>query len=570
MLVMKVAGLLVSLGAICALGCQDYAFVFQPKTDRVESVLRFFVETPSKADILFVVDNSKSMGQEQAALASGMGQMLDVLAKADTDYRIGLVSTDAHGFQVDCCGEQLPSVSIGESVSVLGAKGNCQRCGCDGECGSCPECVMEVELSRPNDGARGRLIAAYDPQAFQREKHSDLTVAQWNTLNSLLPTTSLEMPAVIDREAIAKTVCNACGCTSCEERQECSEQEQSCIEAVSKSMVTALFESNLAGLGISGFGWEEGLKSALLAVGVEAEETTDELALAPATSLLLDGAPNSLEKTDGSWEPWIRDDALLALMVVSDEDDCSMPQFLMDIRHTFEEGSFPEGSICYQSEARESFLDVERMGSLLLAKKGGAASRLAYGVIGGIRPSGQSGAEWRAGEASDCASLPSGESTFGCSCLEGAAPEDFNGWCALTQDTSGEGPVCSGMAASRYLAFGSVFQRTSYESICEKSPNSRFGAALQRFAKMATLACFDLDGIEPAGAADESIQVSRIDRDDSQKTLVLLPQTNESSLSEGWYYVATENKICLSQLNRRLGDYYEIRVTHTDEVLYNQ
>ena len=38
----------------------------------------------------------------------------------------------------------------------------------------------------------------------------------------------------------------------------------------------------------------------------------------------------------------------------------------------------------------------------------------AYGLIGGVRPSGDLGVEWRKGEATDCASLPDGEATVGC------------------------------------------------------------------------------------------------------------------------------------------------------------
>ena len=567
---MKVFGLLILASLFSMAGCQEYTFIFQPKTERTESILRFTVETPSKADILLVVDNSKSMEEEQEALAAGFGQMLDILAPSDTNYRIGIVSTDAHGFQVDCCGESNPPVSLGGQVSILGAKGNCQSCGCDGVCDTCATCDLEIVLSRPHDGVRGRLLAAYDPKAFSRERHPDLSDENWDLVSALFPSDASQVSAVIDREAIGVQVCAACGCETCDDRKACSQDQQTCMETISASLVTALFKSNLSGLGISGFGWEEGLKSALLSVGIDPEETTDELALAPGTSLLQEGAPNTLVWDDDSWEPWVREDALLAVMVVTDEDDCSMPQFLMDLRHSFEEGHFPEGSICYQEEARDRFLKAERMADLLLASKNNASSRFAYGLIGGVRPSGDLGVEWRKGEATDCASLTNGEATFGCSCLEGADPADHNAWCSLTQDTSGEGPVCSGLAGSRYLEFGSKFKRKSYESVCEEGDDNRFGLALERFAKMATLACFDLDGLKPVGSTGENIQVRRIDRDDPEQILQLLSMTDETSIEKGWYYVPDENKICLSQLNRRLGDYFEIRVVHRDQEDFNQ
>ena len=59
---MKVFGLLTFAALVSMVGCQEYTFIFQPKTERTESILRFTVETPSKADILFVVDNSKPLG----------------------------------------------------------------------------------------------------------------------------------------------------------------------------------------------------------------------------------------------------------------------------------------------------------------------------------------------------------------------------------------------------------------------------------------------------------------------------------------------------------------------------
>ena len=120
---------------VCALGlsgCQVYEFVFMPESETQGSWLRFIVETPSRADLLFVVDNSESMADEQAALAASFSEMMDVLAPQDTSYRIGIVSTDAHGFQTDCCGDQNPLVEVGTDRSIDGARGNCQSCVCGG------------------------------------------------------------------------------------------------------------------------------------------------------------------------------------------------------------------------------------------------------------------------------------------------------------------------------------------------------------------------------------------------------------------------------------------------------
>lgn len=53
-----------------------------------------FTQAPAdRVDILFVVDDSRSMAEEQAALASGFTTFLDELAASETDWQIGVVST---------------------------------------------------------------------------------------------------------------------------------------------------------------------------------------------------------------------------------------------------------------------------------------------------------------------------------------------------------------------------------------------------------------------------------------------------------------------------------------------
>lgn len=49
------------------------------------------------ADVLFVVDNSASMGEEQARLAENFLAFVDVLASTVADYQLGVVTTDVSG-----------------------------------------------------------------------------------------------------------------------------------------------------------------------------------------------------------------------------------------------------------------------------------------------------------------------------------------------------------------------------------------------------------------------------------------------------------------------------------------
>src|SRR5262245_37249544 len=76
-----------------ALGCQDYLFE-QKFPERVkEAQIVMPAATPTPADILFVVDNSGSMADEQQRLADNFDKFINQIAGAG-DYQIGIVSTD--------------------------------------------------------------------------------------------------------------------------------------------------------------------------------------------------------------------------------------------------------------------------------------------------------------------------------------------------------------------------------------------------------------------------------------------------------------------------------------------
>ena len=49
-----------------------------------------------------------------------------------------------------------------------------------------------------------------------------------------------------------------------------------------------------------------------------------------------------------------------------------------------------------------------------------------------------------------------------------------------------------------------------------------------------------------------------------------LNQVDGAGAERGWYYDEVENKICLSLIERRIGDHYEIFVYHEDVVDYRE
>lgn len=609
---------------VSLVACQSYDFVFQPDSDREGTHLRFMVQRPSKADILFVIDNSITMGEEQNALQESIERLVSRLADRDTQYRIGIVSTDSRGWDQSyvCNGETIPPVG----AETNGAKGNCSR--------------PEVKIRRPNDGALGRLLAAYDPTifdpndaSFQSNLYAGMTTQARSVLFSMFPTSATTGPvngsnqptslngdqgarAVIDRAIISKEACIACSCTTTTSGvAECNREDacyQSCALPVAGKLVESYFRSNLAALGTDGAGWEEGLRSSMLAVGINAEDPNVPTAIDPGDSLLLPGRPNSfLDVGDNGVvvdRSWLRDDALLAVMYVSDEQDCSMPDSQWDIKPLWEQCGalgagqcgtlpgagvgikMPSGSICYQEEtpyqdAQPSMLSVSTMADLLRLKKGGFASRVAVGFIGGAQLTSADPNVRNSAAPTDCRAIGQAAASTSCWSLQSAVPQEETEWACFSQNqfncenpdlisraeiTVPDADRCDAMAGSRYIDFANFFGRRTFESICtEPTDGSFFGDALESFADIAVLACFDLGQVVPANNDPELIEVGRINREDSSTVAQpeLLPRLDPTAVSgDGWYYDQQTRSVCLIGRDRLIGDYYDIFVLHKNKL----
>jgi len=610
-------------------GCQVYDWVFQPDADREAEHLVFKVQQPSKADILFVIDNSKSMTEEQAALVASIDKLLLELAPQDTRYRIGITSTDAIGAEVGCT-----AADIFEGENKPGAIGNCAN--------------PAVVLRRPHDGALGRLLAAYDPAVFDVNaawvNEVVARVAETVTVDPdlktklarVMPVSATAHPPefadpaifttftgeqgarwVIDRETIRLEACQTCACTTLDDANQtvCDANAAcfaSCADPIARIMVQAYFRANVNALWIGGSGWEEGLRAAALAVGIDARDTgTDSeghpTALNPANSLVrLPGGANTFRTRDVDGNamsgPWTRDEALLAVMFVSDEEDCSMPADLMGNRCIFEEGCGkdctcaadaptpalacdstgpawtpnpdwcpqPTGSMCYQPEVRQQLLAPSRFAQLLTLRKG-IGSRVAVGVIGGLSQAGPTPELLdRDATPGSCTSSAEGPSEV-CSCLQGEDPDNTlcDLWCQYTTDTTGsctdaENIFCSALSGRRYVDFGNSFGRRTYESVCRAGSGQDFGDAMVKFSRIVTLACFELENVKPA--APSYIVVKRAAKADAEAGLppTELPMRAEGSSQAGWYYNEVENKVCLTGIDRLIGDVYDIFVLAKD------
>jgi len=81
-------------GLLLCAGCEDpNLLVRQPPGEHLDT---FQQALAPEVDVLWVVDNSASMAEEQAALAQNFGSFFEYLRDTGADYHIGVISTDVY------------------------------------------------------------------------------------------------------------------------------------------------------------------------------------------------------------------------------------------------------------------------------------------------------------------------------------------------------------------------------------------------------------------------------------------------------------------------------------------
>lgn len=75
-------------------GCQEYIFSYRPNQRVVITTIREVILKNSNTDIVFVIDNSHSMLEEQVNLMHNTKVFVQVLAESENAYHLGILSTD--------------------------------------------------------------------------------------------------------------------------------------------------------------------------------------------------------------------------------------------------------------------------------------------------------------------------------------------------------------------------------------------------------------------------------------------------------------------------------------------
>jgi hypothetical protein len=99
----------------------------------------FLQDGSGKSDVLFVIDNSQSMAQEQALLASNTQAFVTVLEQAHVDYHIAIVTTDVYASnqsgnffgtpKIVTPLTPTPASSVASTVNAVGTRGSANEQG---------------------------------------------------------------------------------------------------------------------------------------------------------------------------------------------------------------------------------------------------------------------------------------------------------------------------------------------------------------------------------------------------------------------------------------------------------
>jgi hypothetical protein len=339
-----------ALVAVLAAGCQDYNFnpvghcVIQPGSERVT------LSSVSTADVLFVVDDSGSMGAEQDALATNFSAFIDNLDQANAtrvangldpfDFHIAVTSTsvfwnyqtsatcsstcvDAPG-QTVCCNangtaaRQPRDCSAGQAcpggttcgTNCAGLKGS-PYC-CDQSTGSFPAGSLVDPISCTRVGAQcGTFERHYNfpggcvqGVAANGWPYPDGDFVSWTS------GTTLANPRVLhfDKELY----------TGGANRQGFTRSDLVGFFAGNGSTIQGNVKT-----GTCGSGEEQGFNAARRALEKAlAKQQKDTYSIAPGKVLAWNGTTR-VASADAEWP---HDNAKLVLVFVGDEDDCSSPR----------------------------------------------------------------------------------------------------------------------------------------------------------------------------------------------------------------------------------------------------
>jgi hypothetical protein len=235
-----------------------------------------------KVDVLFVIDNSGSMSEEQLKLSKELPRLVRVLASGDLD---GVPNTNG---QPDFT--PVSSLHLGVVSSDLGVNGQLGVNGCG---------TSSFKANDQNVGS-ARSHGENKPHGDEGRLLSSTAVA--------LAGVSIEVMGAASQAIAARAECASTNVP----RFLTFEPGKSGVEEVSQQF------GCIAELGVNGCGYEQQLESMWRALAPSSDTTF-------STGSAGQGGPSGLNNG------FLREDGVLVVIVVSDEEDCSSPDQSRDL-----------------------------------------------------------------------------------------------------------------------------------------------------------------------------------------------------------------------------------------------
>ncbi|MFA6034998.1 MAG: vWA domain-containing protein, partial [Myxococcota bacterium] len=276
--------------------CQNYVFMREDQHQTATERDFIPIDTMEKTDILFMVDNSNSMAEEQEKLAQNFEEFLKEILKGQNDFHMGIVTTDVHFVPLRACPEGFDCSSgaanlcgnpadmkftkaLTDTKAVKKDKWYCTR-----ECSDTTECPLEYcyGLNKCYPAICGSILGFDDSKKY------------------CYPETNGRLRACVGDETKCPYYQPAPGAPAHQKVLTDKLRKQ-----IGDNNFINMFKDNVK-VGTGGTGIEKGLASIRFALDADFKD--------PLTG------KNLLDNENAGF---LRPDAKLTVIVVTDEDDCS-------------------------------------------------------------------------------------------------------------------------------------------------------------------------------------------------------------------------------------------------------
>lgn len=285
------------------ISCQDYYFFNLPQKPTTEFNDFKSIETITKSDILFMVDNSGSMAQEQENLAKNLDKFINGIISAQNDFHIGIITTDVDYLPLDecpggVCTNGMECIEAKEVTKVLrpGTKYCTKKCQSDADC-------------LPYDTSRNSITPSVCVEVEGFEKGQKYCIPENNgRLRSCKPS-----------------------------QQTCQYYNGEHPKILTSKTKTQVGDNNFIGIfrdnvkvGINGTGFEKGLSAIRMALDRDWKD--------PLTGKNL---------VDNENAGFLRPDAKLTIIVLTDEEDCSYIPYDPTFNEDTNDRCYPNPNTCH-------------------------------------------------------------------------------------------------------------------------------------------------------------------------------------------------------------------------------